>query len=453
MAADSESSGLTAISWWTVDTCQEFPLTVGATALVQKCIQAHGWSLEFTTRVLDGYKKLLTFMNMFQDYNATKFFPPLPVDKMWQQHVLDAASYEADCQLLFGRVLHRPDAAALDEETKNRRIERTLYVLRLQCKEDYDRMVWDFGRQVDTADKKKRGLRPRTNRVDWSKKLDDQTEEDTYSLRDRGSSKKRKKIDPEEERKRRWTPDGCLLPAREPKRNSNGTYNRPAGRVPFNMTWDAHRGLYVPLSEKEQAALKVENAAALKDFNGSATSSRNARKTPKKNADGTYIRPCGRVPTGMVWDENRGVFTPAKEEQPTRAAAFATPKPRKPKPVRASSSSSKKGQGKRGERTEDGCFRPASVPRVKDDGTFARPAGRGPAGMVWDAVRGLYVPHAAFGRASMSSSPKSVPCVTPTASIGSTDGGDIFNGASTHSHGTRNVRRVSADMGNEQAKG
>lgn len=41
--------------------------------------------------------------------------------------------------------------------------------------------------------------------------------------------------------------------------------------------------------------------------------------------------------------------------------------------------------------TQDGGFRPASVPRKKADGTFARPAGRAPAGMQWDATQGLYV--------------------------------------------------------------
>lgn len=41
---------------------------------------------------------------------------------------------------------------------------------------------------------------------------------------------------------------------------------------------------------------------------------------------------------------------------------------------------------------EDCCFVPARPPKQKDDGTFARPCGRSPPGMVWDARRGLYSP-------------------------------------------------------------
>ena len=42
--------------------------------------------------------------------------------------------------------------------------------------------------------------------------------------------------------------------------------------------------------------------------------------------------------------------------------------------------------------TDDGCYRPSRDPQKKGDGTFARPRGRGPPGMGWDAVRGLFIP-------------------------------------------------------------
>lgn len=45
-----------------------------------------------------------------------------------------------------------------------------------------------------------------------------------------------------------------------------------------------------------------------------------------------------------------------------------------------------------GNRTKDGNFRPAKPPKKRDDGTFAKPPGRVPAGMKWDEIRGLYAP-------------------------------------------------------------
>jgi hypothetical protein len=40
---------------------------------------------------------------------------------------------------------------------------------------------------------------------------------------------------------------------------------------------------------------------------------------------------------------------------------------------------------------EDGSFHPRKPPKLKPDGKYARPAGRGPHGMDWDSIRGLYV--------------------------------------------------------------
>lgn len=86
---------------------------------------------------------------------------------------MEDANYERDCTLLFGRMLCRQEE--VDQDTKNRLIERTLYVLRLQCKQDYNKAVWDFGRgEMDTAPSSsasKRGGLRKTKRVDWHQKL------------------------------------------------------------------------------------------------------------------------------------------------------------------------------------------------------------------------------------------------------------------------------------------
>lgn len=529
-----ETPGLNCTSWWTVDTSEELQMTVGATPLVLKCTKAFGWSLEYATRVLDGYKKLLTFMHMFQDFNAKKFFPPIPVDLMWQQHTADAAIYEGDCQLLFGRTILRPtDYATLDAADKNRRIDRTLYVLRLQCKEDFDRSVWDFGRTTDVVESKK-GLRPRNNRVDEvsSATTTDTTMDQLY--RPPSSSKKRKTVSnasnrvyvppysvrkrdrsAERRNRKRKTSDGDIMkPYRPPRLKPDGTYSRPAGRLPSGMVWDKVRGLYVrsetPVAEapkphalkfkfetpkplKQQGNVVTRERSAnrnVKNDGASRTRARPAnrniknygdtrtrqypeqRKTtedgcilpnrePRKNADGTYIRPVGRTPQGMFWDENRGLFAPIMPTPPparavTRAttgaitpASFAKPSLAETKPpssamkptasFRPPPNERKSATGfaqRKAHRSPGGSFHTATKPKKNEKGQFVRPRGRAPAGMIWSKEKGCFV---APGGA------RAVPCVTPTASLADTsdDGGsDIFNGAETHAG---KARRVSTD--------
>jgi hypothetical protein len=448
MTAPTDHGGrqdLTAQTWWTVDRSLEPPLEVGATALVEKCVSQLGWSFDFCLQVLDGYRKFLNFRHMFQDFDGNRFHPPIPIDQMWKKHMEDS-NYEQDCKLLFGRILCRQDE--IDQETKNRLIERTLYVLRLQCKQDYNKTVWDFGRgEVDTAPStsstSKRGGLRKTKRVDWHQKL--AVQETLPRPITISTSRKRKQSDIEQDRKDRLTEDGCMLPARPAKKNANGTFNKPVGRKPAGMEWDYNRGVFAPVIqigtvERPVVPRKWAELADRKTRDGFVLPSRPA----KKNADGTFVKPVGRTPSGMKWDENRGLFvpiegSPSEPVEPTKNAG-GTPRPlpfkKENRPVKATPDTRK------GTRTEDGYYIPRSAPRQRADGTFIRPAGRGPVGMVWDTIRGAYAP---FGVSSSSSPPNSTaPWVTPTAS--STETGSNF----TTANSTRMVRRVSQDIEEEE---
>lgn len=438
--------GLTAEMWWTVDRSHEPPLQVGATPLVEKCMLEHGWSLEFTLQVLDGYKKLLTFMLMFQDYNSKKFYPPIPIDKMWLQHAQDNSNYAQDCQLLFSQVIARRDTnEELDEETKNRRIDRTLYVLRLQCQEDYDRAVWDFGREASADSKSGRvGLRPRTNRVDWSKKL---ANVESSIPTTRKAPKRRNHSETSLERRR--TQDGCVRPAREPKQNPDGTFRKPVGRLPQGMVWDTHRGLYAP-KENVMGAQAAETPSAVKRRKISEGSYRPAR-APKKNADGSYAQPCGRVPYGMTWDKTRGLYTPTHNglvDTSPIGVPSATPSMEKtPRAPKKNTIDAKRKAHSKSRKTDDGCFRPASKPRQAADGTFIRPPGRGPVGLVWDARRGLFAPTNQPPSSMTAAQTVTSAAVTPDISIAGAGG--IYHVASSNRKGTLLPRNIA----HEEAKG
>ena len=443
---------LTAQSWWTVDCSHEPPLEIGATALVNKCVSQLGWSLDFCLQVLDGYQKFLNFRHMFQDFDGNRFHPPIPIDQMWRKHMEDA-NYERDCTLLFGRMLCRQEE--VDQDTKNRLIERTLYVLRLQCKQDYNKAVWDFGRgEMDTAPSSsasKRGGLRKTKRVDWHQKL--ATQEALSRPTTISTSRKRKQVDIQQQRKERLTEDGCMLPARPVKKNANGTFNKPVGRKPHGMEWDYNRGLFAPAKQAESVEKlpkKAPRAAPTKNTEVAVRKTRDGFVLPnrpaKKNADGTFVKPVGRTPAGMKWDENRGLFIPTEGSpivpvEPTRTTSTPRPLPLKEdRPVKATPNTRK------GSRTEDGCYVPRSAPRQGPDGSFIRPAGRGPGGMVWDSTRGVYAPFGASSNQVSASSPpnSAAPWVTPTASITGT-----ANKFST-TDDTRMIRRVSQDIEGEE---
>jgi len=44
--------------------------------------------------------------------------------------------------------------------------------------------------------------------------------------------------------------DGSIHPKKKPRRLSNGTYARPKGRHPLNMSWDNQKGIWVPKSRR-----------------------------------------------------------------------------------------------------------------------------------------------------------------------------------------------------------
>jgi hypothetical protein len=276
-----------------------------------------------------------------------------------------------------------------------------------------------------------------------------------------------------EDRKRRKTNDGCFLPLRSPRRKEDGTYARPCGRAPPGMEWDNIRGIYTPRSKAKASSMPVPSKIVIaprptalpaekkldstcetvqKDDSicksakqspvvtlPTASSKADRRtddgcfvplRTPTKKSDGTFARPCGRAPPGMMWDHVRGLYVPKAKlsvatpsfqgnmdsaveasvrklpessttEQCRNTTLDKSPTESEPSPLTRKEStysaepaaiSVPAVASKTGCRTKDGCFVPLRAPTKKTDGTFARPCGRAPPGMTWDPVRGLYVP-------------------------------------------------------------
>ena len=106
-------------------------------------------------KVLDGYKTFLAFKKSFEDWDAKKLSPSVPVDQMWHQHILDNRNYNKDCELLVGQVVYHDPDGGLDEDAREERIKTIIGALRIKFPDGYDEQVWNFGviRRQDRDDR------------------------------------------------------------------------------------------------------------------------------------------------------------------------------------------------------------------------------------------------------------------------------------------------------------
>ena len=65
--------------------------------------EGEGWTDEFTTAVLEEYRKYLLLTKVNPD---TAIVPSKPVDTAWHYHILDTQAYVVDCDKVFGKFLH-----------------------------------------------------------------------------------------------------------------------------------------------------------------------------------------------------------------------------------------------------------------------------------------------------------------------------------------------------------
>lgn len=68
-----------------------------------KLVEEYDWSVETCAEVEDLYRK---FLALTIRYPERKLCPNGPVDEFWHAHILDTQKYAADCEQLFGEMLH-----------------------------------------------------------------------------------------------------------------------------------------------------------------------------------------------------------------------------------------------------------------------------------------------------------------------------------------------------------
>ncbi len=120
------------------------------TLLKHKLVEEKGWTAEMCDEVEGLYCKFLA-LNL--RYPNRKICPSGPIDDFWHAHILDTQAYAADCERLFGRMLHHypyfgmrgPDDRAALEQAFSESIE--LFILH-------------FGVDPTAGDSRARSCRP-----------------------------------------------------------------------------------------------------------------------------------------------------------------------------------------------------------------------------------------------------------------------------------------------------
>jgi hypothetical protein len=104
------------------------PATLELTSVRDALIEKHGWSLE---RADAARREYIRFLTLLQKKPGFMLVPWLTVDgrddldQFWHQHILDTAKYAADCNLLFGRMIHHNPHVVRGSEQETTAFEKT----------------------------------------------------------------------------------------------------------------------------------------------------------------------------------------------------------------------------------------------------------------------------------------------------------------------------------------
>jgi hypothetical protein len=142
------------------------------------------------------------------------------------------------------------------------------------------------------------------------------------------------------------------------------------------MEWNAVRGVYTAIAPKPTDVSAVPKQSAV------------PKRASLKNGDKPHPQSDGKSTFEIPPETSVALSVPFSASMGQAGAISAAKIAFTPK--KGSHEERKAERDKR--RTEDGCFRPRSALKKKADGTYARPRGRAPPGMVWDNQLGIFSP-------------------------------------------------------------
>lgn len=118
--------------------------------LERKLQEEYGWTPERVAEAEDLYRKFLA-LNI--RYPEQKICPTGPIDEFWHAHILDTRAYAADCERLFGGLLHHFPYFGMRGPEDRADLERTF-------RASIELFVTHFGIDPTAGDTQARGCRP-----------------------------------------------------------------------------------------------------------------------------------------------------------------------------------------------------------------------------------------------------------------------------------------------------
>jgi hypothetical protein len=118
------------------------------------CCKNLGWKSGYASRVAAAYRQFLHMKGILNDFDNSQLLPCIPVNSMWQQHILSTKNYMIDCHALFGRWIHYDfnDGAVVDSMNTYAKMMITLRLLQTNFGIHVDRELWGIQISAFVAD-------------------------------------------------------------------------------------------------------------------------------------------------------------------------------------------------------------------------------------------------------------------------------------------------------------
>jgi len=119
-----------------------------------------GWSLGFTKRVAEEYKK---YLELCLQYPNEALVPSTYVDDFWHFHILDTLKYAEDCQNIFGYFLHHfPYFGMRGKEDENnlKKAWKDSCDLYLRHFGEMDKEIWQSSKRCPNCGRRCRDANP-----------------------------------------------------------------------------------------------------------------------------------------------------------------------------------------------------------------------------------------------------------------------------------------------------
>jgi hypothetical protein len=118
--------------------------------LRMKLRKESGWTAETCDEVEGLYRQ---FLALNVRYPGRKICPTGPIDEFWHAHILDTKAYAADCQALFGEILHHYPYFGLRGPADEADLEASFA-------DSIDLFIRHFGVDPTAGDSRPRSCRP-----------------------------------------------------------------------------------------------------------------------------------------------------------------------------------------------------------------------------------------------------------------------------------------------------